>query len=200
MLCSETNARWMHFLPVTLRSFTSASSPIDHWSAIILLPNSPTTSSSSSSYSSCQFTPLPISSLTAFDRPPFETDCFTSVNVSFPFMLYNHFTPPAIALFLLVLATGPGNPPAVRVRTGKTVRIGSRTVQKPDQQHLGGPNPDPYPSTRGFCRVWLDPSVPISGSAFQVFLFMVAFRYPTVNRKIFTLAHHWPFWMNWPPF
>jgi hypothetical protein len=90
----------------------------------------------------------------------------------------------------LVLATGPGNPPAVRVRTGKTVRFGSRTVQKPDPQRLGGPNPDPYLSTRGFCRVWLDPSVPISGSVFRVFLFMVAFRYPTVNRKILTFAHH----------
>jgi hypothetical protein len=90
----------------------------------------------------------------------------------------------------VVLATGPGNPPAVRVRTGKTVRFGSRTVQKPDPQRLGGPNPDPYLSTRGFCRVWLDPSVPISGSVFRVFLFMVAFRYPTVNRKISTFAHH----------
>jgi hypothetical protein len=39
----------------------------------------------------------------------------------------------------LVLATGPGNPPAVRVRTGKTVRFGSRTVQKPDPQHLVNP-------------------------------------------------------------
>jgi len=91
---------------------------------------------------------------------------------------------------IVVLATGPGNPPAVQVWTGKTVRFGSRTVQKLDPQHLGGPNPDQYPSTRGFCRVWLDPSVPISGSVFQVFLFMVAFRYPTVNRKILSFAHH----------
>ena len=90
----------------------------------------------------------------------------------------------------LVLATGPGNPPAVRVRTGKTVQFGSRTIQKPDPQRLGGLNPDPYPSTRGICRVWLAPSVPISGSVFRVFLFMVAFRYPTVNRKILTFAHH----------
>jgi hypothetical protein len=68
----------------------------------------------------------------------------------------------------LVLATGPGNPPAVRVWTAKTGRFGSRPVQKPDPLTLGGPNPDPYPSTRGFRRVWLDPSVPISGSAFRV--------------------------------
>ena len=90
----------------------------------------------------------------------------------------------------VVLATGPGNPPVVRVRTGKTVLFCSRTVQKPDPQRLGRPNPDPYPSTRGFCWVWLDPSVPIAGSVFQVFLLMVAFRYPTVNRKILTFAHH----------
>jgi len=68
----------------------------------------------------------------------------------------------------LVLATGPGIPPAVQVWTTKTGRFGFRPVQKPDPLTLGGPNPDPYPSTRGFCRVWLDPLVPISGSAFRV--------------------------------
>jgi len=68
----------------------------------------------------------------------------------------------------LVLATGQGNPPVVRVSTAKTGRFGSRTDQKPDPQTPGGPNPDPCPSTRGFRRVWLDPSVPISGSAFRV--------------------------------
>jgi len=47
-------------------------------------------------------------------------------------------------------------------------QFGSRTVQKPDPLSLGGPNPDLYPSTLGFRRVWLDPSVPISGSAFRV--------------------------------
>jgi hypothetical protein len=83
-----------------------------------------------------------------------------------------------------VLATGAGNQPSVRVGTGIMVRFGSRTIQKPDKQRLGGPKQDLYPSTGGFYRVWLDPSVPISGSVFQVFLFMVAFRYPTVNRKI----------------
>jgi hypothetical protein len=65
------------------------------------------------------------------------------------------------------LATGPGNPAAVRVWTAKIGRFGSRTGQKPDPQTLGGPNPDSYPSTRGFRLVWLDPSVPISGSAFR---------------------------------
>ena len=68
----------------------------------------------------------------------------------------------------LVLATGPGKPPVVQVWTAKTGRFGSRTVQKPDPLSLGGPNPDQYPSTCGFRRVWLDPSVPISDSAFRV--------------------------------
>ena len=90
----------------------------------------------------------------------------------------------------IVLATGPGCPPAVWVRTVKTVRCASRTLQKPNPQRLGGPNPDPYLSTCRFCRVWLALSVPISGSGFRVFLFMVAFRYPTVNHKILTFANH----------
>jgi hypothetical protein len=38
----------------------------------------------------------------------------------------------------LVLATGPGNPPAVRVLTGGSVRFGSRPGQKPDPLCLGG--------------------------------------------------------------
>jgi len=90
---------------------------------------------------------------------------------------------------LLVLATGPGIPPAVQVRTRKTVLFGSRTVQKPAAHHLGGPNQDLYPTTWGFCRAWLNLLVAISGSVFRVFLFMVAFRFPTVNRKILTIAH-----------
>ena len=99
----------------------------------------------------------------------------------------------------VVLATGPGNSPVVRLWTTKTVWSGSRTVQKPDLQRPGGPNPAPYMSTRGFCRVWLDPSVPISGSGFRVFLFMVAFRYPTVLRKILTLVHHCLCLFYWLP-
>jgi len=80
--------------------------------------------------------------------------------------MYNAYTDHV--LIRLVLATGPGNPPAVPVWTAKMGRFGSRTVQKPDPQNLGGPNPDPYLSTRGFRRVWLDPLVAISGSAFRV--------------------------------
>ena len=44
-----------------------------------------------------------------------------------------------------------------------------QTHPKPDPQLLGGPNTDPYPSTLGFCRVWLDPLVPKSASGVQVF-------------------------------
>ena len=88
-----------------------------------------------------------------------------------------------------VIATGPDNMPAVCVPAGNTIRFGSRTVQKPNQQRIGRPYPDPYVSTRGCCRVWLDLSVLISGYLFRVLLFMVAFRYPTVNCKILTFAH-----------
>jgi len=71
-------------------------------------------------------------------------------------------------MFKLVLATGPGNPPAVRVWTTEMAWFGSKPAQKPDPLTLGGPNLDPYPSTCGFRRVWLDLSGPISGSAFRV--------------------------------
>jgi hypothetical protein len=83
-----------------------------------------------------------------------------------------------------VLAMGPGNLPAVRVWTAKTGPFGSRTIQKPGTLHLGGPNADPYTSTSGFCRVWLILSVPISGFALRVSLFIVAFRYANVKHNI----------------
>jgi hypothetical protein len=98
-----------------------------------------------------------------------------------------------------VLATGPGNPPVVWVRTAQTVWFGSKPVQKPDSLGIVGPNPDPYPSTRGFCRVWLNLSVSISGSSIRVILFMVAFRYPIANHKMMTLVDHCHFLMYWPP-
>lgn len=99
----------------------------------------------------------------------------------------------------VVLAMGPGRLPAVRNRTGKTVLFSSRPVLTPDLLPLGGPNLDLYPSTHRFHGVWLDLSGPISGSAFQVGLVMVAFRYAAVNRKIFIMVHHCCFWMYWPP-
>jgi len=68
----------------------------------------------------------------------------------------------------LVIATGRGNLPAVPVWTAETGRFGSKPGQIPDPLTLGRPNPDPYMSTCGFRRVWLDPLGRISGSAFQV--------------------------------
>jgi hypothetical protein len=68
----------------------------------------------------------------------------------------------------LVLATGPGNPPGVRVWTAKTDRFGSRSGQKHHALTLCWPNMDTYPSTCGCRRGWLDPSGRSSGSAFRV--------------------------------
>ena len=111
----------------------------------------------------------------------------------------------------LVLATGPGNLPAVpvrkgetvrkrkTVRKGKTVRFRSSTVQKPDPLLHCGPHPALYRSFRRFCRVWLDQSGRISSSAFRVYLCMVAFWYPTVNCKLLTMVLHCHFLMYWQP-
>ena len=49
---------------------------------------------------------------------------------------------PDLLASAVVLATGPGNPPAVRVWNAKTDRIGSRPGPKPNLLTLGGPNPD----------------------------------------------------------
>jgi len=94
---------------------------------------------------------------------------------------------------------GQGNLPAVRDRTNETVWHSSRPSQKPNPLLLGRPNPDPYPSTHRFCQVWLDMSVSIPSSGFPMFLFMVAFRYPTANGKILTLVRLCPILMYWPP-
>ena len=83
---------------------------------------------------------------------------------------------------------GPGNVPAVWVRTAKMGQFRSRIKQTPDTLPLGGPIPDPCLPTHEVRQVQLDASVPISGSGFRVVLFMVAFRYPTVNGKILTLV------------
>jgi hypothetical protein len=98
-----------------------------------------------------------------------------------------------------VLAKGPGNQTAVQVWTAKKVLFGSKSVQKPDLLHLGGSNTDLYQSTHGLCRVCLDPSVPISGSSIRVFVFIVVFRWPIADHKIFRLFYPCPFLMNWPP-
>jgi len=69
--------------------------------------------------------------------------------------------------WFIVWETGPGYTPVVRVWTAKTGWFGSKPVQQPDPPTVGGPNPDPYPSTCESCQVWLDPSVPIYGSVFR---------------------------------
>jgi len=94
-----------------------------------------------------------------------------------------------------VFIPGPREPPAVWVWNRKTVRFSSRTAQNPDRLLLDGPNPAPYLSTLAFCQILLGPSGPISGSAFQVVLFMVTFRYPTVNCQILTMVLHCHFLM-----
>ena len=94
-----------------------------------------------------------------------------------------------------LLTTGPGKMPAVRIRRRKTGLFGSRPAEKPDPLLLGGPNLAPYQRTRRFCLVRPAPSGQISGSAIGVVLFTVAFRYPTVNRKILTMVHHCSFWI-----
>jgi len=100
---------------------------------------------------------------------------------------------------IVVLATGPGNPPAVCVWTTNMVRLGSRTIQKPEPLLPGGRNLSPYPSIRGYFRVCLDPSGPISSFAFWVFLFMVTFRYPTVDCKILAIVLQRDCLMYWQP-
>jgi len=88
----------------------------------------------------------------------------------------------------LVGATGTGDLPAVWVWTATMGWFGSSPVQCPNQLPHGRPNPGPYPPTLGFCRVWLDPSVPTAGSVFQVPQLITALRYDAVNRKISTLV------------
>jgi hypothetical protein len=99
----------------------------------------------------------------------------------------------------VVFATDPGNQPAVQVETAKTVWFGSQPVRKPDHLHHGGPNSDPYLSTHGSNRLWLDQSATISGARLWVVGFMVAFRYPIAIGKISTLVYRGPYLMYWPP-
>lgn len=99
----------------------------------------------------------------------------------------------------LVLVRGLGNLPMVQVQTAETVWYSSRPVQEPNLLPISGANPYMHPSTGRFGRMWLDPSGPIPSSAFRVVIFMVAFKYPTVDHTILTVVCHHVCWMYWPP-
>lgn len=99
----------------------------------------------------------------------------------------------------LLLATSPDTLPAVRVHIATMFWFCSRPVQRPNQLHHGGANPDEYRSTCGWCRVWLGMSVPVSGSSCRVILFMDTFTYPTAQCKILTFVCHYHFVINLPP-
>jgi len=99
----------------------------------------------------------------------------------------------------IVFTTSRSNLLAVRDSNGKLVQFGSRRVHQPNPQLHGGPIKYSYLSTRWFSWVWLQLSVPISGSCLQVFLFMVALRYPNVMCIISTLVHHCLFLFYWLP-
>jgi len=78
MLFLETPTTVVESLPVTMLSFTRVSSSIDHSSVTIFLPNSMTTSSSSSYQWLSQFMPPLITLLTTFYCPPFWTYSFVT--------------------------------------------------------------------------------------------------------------------------
>jgi hypothetical protein len=93
----------------------------------------------------------------------------------------------------------PGNLPAVRVSIAQHGQFDSKPDQQQDPLPLSCPNPDLHPSTCRCCRVWLNPSVPISGCWIWFSLFIVTLRYATVKRKMMTLVCCWQFWMYWLP-
>ena len=91
--------------------------------------------------------------------------------------------------------SGKPNHGAGLERTHGSVRF--EIHQTPDPLVFGIPHSAPYPSTHVVHRVWLDPSGPISGFVFRVVLFMVTFRYPSVNRTILTMVRPCVFGMYW---
>jgi hypothetical protein len=108
-------------------------------------------------------------------------------------------TPSCFIILYIVLAPCQGTPKGVLGWTRKIVPFGSRPDQNPDPLYLGGPKPDPYLTTHGFCQVWLDPLGPIPVSGCLVFPLMVAFRYPTANCKMVHLVSCYPISTHWLP-
>jgi hypothetical protein len=91
---------------------------------------------------------------------------------------------------LLVVATGLGNTPAVRMWTTYTVRFGSRTEHNSDPLLLGGPILYLYPSCHGLCWGSLDTLGPISGLQLCIVLLLVVFWYHPIKWNIISLRHH----------
>jgi len=106
---------------------------------------------------------------------------------------------PYSCLYCLVFVMGPADPPVVQVWTAKTGGLGSGPIQKSNLMTLGGPNLDLYMSTCVFHWVWLDPSVSIFSSAFQVSHSVLHSDMLTVNHNILPPVHHSTFVMYWPP-
>jgi len=144
------------------------------------------------SWNDCKFTHFISLAMKGFQIDSLQM--YLQVNWIVPFNKISQFFP-----LWLELAMGLDNLPAVRVQTTTMVSFGFRPVEEPGVLPLGVPNPYLYLSTDRFCWVYLDLCVPISGSPFRVVLYMVAFRYHTVNRNILTLVHHCLFLMLWPP-
>jgi len=102
------------------------------------------------------------------------------------------------SLSCVVLATGPGNRPAVRVWTRNARQFGFRPVQNTTRWLLAGQtrtHPCQLAGFAGFGYSHQFESLVLHCS----FKFMVTFRYGTVNRKIVTLVHHGVFSTYWPP-
>jgi len=95
----------------------------------------------------------------------------------------------------IVLVTGLGNWPVVKASSTKIAMFGSWHACVLTLLPVGVITPDMYLSTCSCWCVWLDPSVPISGSALQVLQFIVACRYATAKHKILTLVGHCLVWM-----
>ena len=101
MLWPETHATVVDILPVTLVCFIRTSYPIDHVSATMLLPNSPTMRHSSTSHSFFQISCPPISFFTFFNSPDFLTHTLPFLlNISGCFRWYWHSTFPGTTVYL----------------------------------------------------------------------------------------------------
>jgi hypothetical protein len=100
------------------------------------------------------------------------TDCLVAEDVP----LQRHGTLKRNGL-RVVLATGPGNPPAVRFLAGGSVRFGSLPGQKPNRYVLAGLLPGPNRNPVFFGRVGTGPRV-----HFAVPTFLAPIKYLSSDR------------------